>query len=266
MTTPLLAVNTLEVVYNRAITAVQGVSFGVEDRSITALIGTNGAGKTTTLRAIGGFMRAENVAITQGDVAFEGVSIRGLRNDQVSARGIALVPEREKIFPTLTVGDNIAACMPKARRPALMGRDEVFGLFPVLAARRTQVAGYLSGGERQMLAISMALLTSPRIILIDEMTLGLSPAIVAELQTVVRRLRDELGLTVLVVEQNAAVALELADYVYVMENGRIVFDGTPDHLRGHADFRDFYLGMAASGAHRSYRDVKQYQRKRRWFG
>jgi branched-chain amino acid transport system ATP-binding protein len=260
----LLELENVEVVYHRAITAVQGVSLTVREGSITALVGTNGAGKSTTLAAIAGLMRADDVQIRQGSIRFQGRDITGLRNYQISALGIALVPEREKIFSTMTTQENLVACRPGRGRGTITMED-VMSLFPLLAERRTSIAGYLSGGERQMLAISMALLNCPRLVLIDEMSLGLAPVIVEQLQEAVRRLRDQFGLSFLVVEQNAAMALELADYTYVMENGRIVFDGTTERLLAHQDFQEFYLGMGHAGV-RSYRDVKQYQRKRRWFG
>lgn len=262
--TPLLQVRQLEVVYNRVATAIQGVSLEVPEGKIVALVGTNGAGKTTILAAIAGFMRADDVQIPQGSICFDGTSIKGRRNYQISALGIGMVPEREKIFPTMTVEENLGACRTSARSP--MSRQDIFDLFPRLAERRRSVAGYLSGGERQMLAISMALLNRPRLLLIDEMSLGLAPVIVDQLQTVIRRLRDELGISFLVVEQNAATILDLADHIYVLENGRVVFDGSPGRLQAHQDFREFYLGMGQGGDEKSYRNVKQYRRKRRWFG
>lgn len=262
----LLEVTGLEVVYHRAVTAIQGVSLKVAEGSITALVGTNGAGKTTTLTAIAGFMRADDVHITEGDIRFAGQSIARRENHQVSALGIGYVPEREKIFPTLTVEENLAACTGGARSPRALPLDTVYRIFPRLAERPRTVAGYLSGGERQMLAISMALLGGPRLLLIDEMTLGLAPLIVAMLTETVQRLRGEFGMTVLMVEQNASTAIDVADYVYVMENGRVVFDGTPERLWAHQDFQEFYLGMGSGGGEKHYRDVKQYRRKRRWFG
>jgi branched-chain amino acid transport system ATP-binding protein len=262
---PLLQIENLEVIYHRAITAIQGVTLRVEKGSITALVGTNGAGKSTTLGAVAGFMRADDVQIPTGKILFDGQPILGERNYAISQRGIALVPEREKIFSTMTVADNLAASWNGSALSKQVTVAEIFQIFPRLAERRAAIAGYLSGGERQMLAISMALLNHPRLILIDEMSLGLAPVIVGQLQGVIRQLRDRFGISFLVVEQNAETALALADYTYVMENGRIVFDGTGERLRSHPDFREFYLGVGGSG-HRSYQDVKQYRRKRRWFG
>lgn len=261
---PILDITNLEVVYHRAATAIQGVSLKVAAGSITALVGTNGAGKTTTLSAIAGFMRADDVHITQGDILYEGESIKGRPNYRISGLGISLVPERNKIFTTMTVDENLAACHP-IRGSGMMSSSDVLEMFPSLARRRNSVAGYLSGGERQMLAIAMTLLSRPRLILVDEMSLGLAPVIVGQLQDIVRQVREQFGISFLVVEQNARMALELADYTYVMENGHVVFDGTTERLLTHRDFQEFYLGMGDSGE-RSYRDVKQYRRKRRWFG
>jgi branched-chain amino acid transport system ATP-binding protein len=263
--TPLLAIENLEVIYQRAITAVQGISLQVREHSITAIVGTNGAGKSTTLAAVAGFVRADDAQIPQGSVMFDGKSLIGMRNYDISHLGVALVPERNKIFPTLTVTENLAASRHASANGAQSSFDEIFARFPPLAGRRQSVAGYLSGGERQMLAISMALLNRPRLLMIDEMSLGLAPIIVAQLQQIVRDLRRDLGITFLLVEQNANVALDLADYTYVMENGRIVFDGASERLRAHSDFKEFYLGLAQAGQ-RHYQDVRQYRRKRRWFG
>jgi branched-chain amino acid transport system ATP-binding protein len=260
----LLDVEGLEVVYHRAITAVQGVSFGVNENAITALVGTNGAGKTTTLTAISGFMRVEDAKITAGEVRFRGERINDRYTHQIARSGIAHVPERDKIFATLTVLENLTACRMHYKDGDFDVAD-AFELFPRLSERANSVSGYLSGGERQMLAISLALITQPRLVLIDEMTLGLAPAIVDLLVEAIRKLRRERDLTFLIVEQNAMMALELADYVYVMENGRIVFDGDSARLRSHDDFREFYLGFGTKGE-KSFQDVKQYRRKRRWFG
>lgn len=260
----LLEVSNLEVVYHRAITAVQGVSLAVDENAITALVGTNGAGKTTTLTAISGFMRVEDAKITEGEIRLRGTRVDQRRTDQISRLGIAHVPERDKIFPTLTVRENLTACR-TCRKVGDFDIPDAFDLFPRLRERQNSVSGYLSGGERQMLAISLALITQPRLVLIDEMTLGLAPAVVDLLIEAIRRLRRERGLTFLIVEQNAMTALDLADYVYVMENGRIVFDGDPARLRAHDDFREFYLGFGSKGE-KSFQDVKQYRRKRRWFG
>lgn len=265
-TDELLQVRNLEVVYNRAATAIQGVSFTARKGAITALVGTNGAGKSTTLMSIAGFMRADDVEITQGEILYDGKSTIGVPNYKISKLGISLVPERDKIFTTLTVDENLAACQLGRGQKGVLGRDEITQIFPILAERRSLVAGYLSGGERQMLAMAMTLLARPRLILIDEMSLGLAPLIVDQLHDIVRRIRDELDISFLIVEQNASTALEIADFTYVIENGRIVFSGTTERLLAHDDFQEFYLGVRQEGDQRNYKDIKQYRRKKRWFG
>lgn len=261
---PLLAVKELEVVYHRVATAIQGVSLAVPEGRIVALVGTNGAGKTTTLRAISGFLEAEDVQITEGSIDYCGERIDRLHPHERVGRGLVLVPERAKVFETLSVEDNLAVSVgPRGRREA--AERQALEYFPRLRQRRRQVAGYLSGGEKQMLAIAMALLCRPRLLMVDELSMGLAPMLVAHLMETLQRMNRELGLSLLVVEQNAMAALRIAHYAYVMENGRIVFDGTPERLVTHQDVREFYLGMDAEGA-RSYEQVKQYRRKRRWWG
>jgi branched-chain amino acid transport system ATP-binding protein len=259
----LLELDNVEVVYHHVATAVQGVSLRVPERSIVALLGTNGAGKTTTLRAISGFLGGDDARVVGGRIAFGGETITGRRPHEVARRGLVLVPERDKVFETLTVQENLAALVAGRRR--LVSREQIFEYFPVLAERRRQLAGYLSGGERQMLAIATALLCQPRMLLVDELSLGLAPVIVEALMRLVARLRAELGLTVLLVEQNAAAALGIADAGYVIEHGRIVYDGPVERLLAHEDIREFYLGVGHRTGRRRYTDVKQYRRRRRWF-
>jgi branched-chain amino acid transport system ATP-binding protein len=258
----LLQVDQIEVVYKRVITAVQGVTLSVAERQIVAVLGTNGAGKTTTLRAISGFLGIDDARVTEGAISFEGARIENRSPHEIAARGVVLVPEREKVFPNLTVAENLAA---PVTRGGARGQELAFHFFPRLAELRTRTSGLLSGGERQMLAIASALMCGPKLLLIDELSLGLAPVIVADLTRRLAAIRDELGIAVLLVEQSAAVALDLCDYAYVMENGRIVLDGDRERLKGHGDVQEFYLGQA-KGERRSYRDVKQYRRSRRWYG
>jgi branched-chain amino acid transport system ATP-binding protein len=260
---PLLDLANVEVIYGRVATAIQGVSLRVPERRVVALLGTNGAGKTTTLRAISGFLGADDARITEGRVTFLGREVTGRPPHQLARAGLVLVPERHKVFETLSVQENLRALVPGTGQPA-MEIDQVFAYFPVLAERRRQVAGYLSGGERQMLALATALLCRPVVLLVDELSFGLAPKVVSTLMELVARLRDELGLAVLLVEQNAAAALAIADHGYVMEHGRVVFDGTPERLLAHEDIQEFYLG-GGRGDRRRYTDVKQYRRRRRWF-
>lgn len=264
--TELLRVDQLEVTYNRVAVAIQGVSVGIPEAGIGVILGSNGAGKTTSLRAITGFMPAETAAITDGNVFFRGKSIKGMLPHQTVALGIALIPERDKIFSTLTVAEHLRmiATPRHADRAAIM--SEIMELFPVLAARQQQVAGYLSGGEQQMLAIAQALLLSPRLLLVDEISLGLSPLLVSKTMEILDTINKTYGTSILLVEQNAFAALAIADYAYVMENGQVVFAGTPDELMQHADIREFYLGLGADSGVKSFADVKQYKRKRRWWG
>ncbi len=260
--TGLLHVEKLEVTYHRVITAVQGVSLDVAAGSIVSLIGNNGAGKTTTLRAISGFLGLDDARDTDGQIVWQGVRIEGQPPHRIARRGIALVPERSKVFESLSVEENLDAAVSNRRQ---IDKPRVFEYFPALKPLRARQAGYLSGGERQMLAIASALMCSPSLLLIDELSLGLAPLIVEDLVGRLRAIRQSLGTTLLIVEQNALVALDLADYSYVMENGRVVLDGTPQKLLEHQDIREFYLG-AGQERRRSYRDVKQYRRSRRWYG
>ena len=269
--TPLLEVEGLEVVYGRSIRAVQGVSLTVEEGQIVGLVGVNGAGKTTTIRAISGFLPTENVRITDGRVRFAGTSIRGLRPYQAATLGIAVVPEREKVFDTLTVEENLEiALIGGASSGAETGRcrrfqtvDDIFGLFPALTRRAKQPAIFLSGGERQVLAIGACLLSSPRLLIVDEASLGLAPIVRRQVLDILAQLNRELGLTVLIVDQDVAGVLSIAGHGYILENGRVAFAGTRAELLQHGDVKEFYLGQKDE-RERGYRDVKQYRRIRRW--
>jgi branched-chain amino acid transport system ATP-binding protein len=263
----LLAVEGIEVVYHHVVTAVQGVTLAVPEGAIVAMLGTNGAGKTTTLRAVSGFLGIDDARVTAGTIAFRGERIENRPPHEITARGIVLVPERDKVFPNLSVAENLVANVPRrgARHAERRLSALVYEQFPKLAELRTREAGYLSGGERQMLAIAAGLMCAPELLLVDELSLGLAPVVVEELAQRLRVIRAELAISVLLVEQSAAVALAIADHAYVLENGRVVMDGTPERLRTHQDIQEFYLGGGA-GTRRSYREVKQYRRSRRWYG
>ena len=267
MSGSLLHIDNLEVAYKRVITAVQGVTLSVAKSQIVALLGTNGAGKTTTLRAISGFLGIDDARVTEGAISFEGARLENLPPYEITGRGVSLVPEREKVFPNLTVAENLSVSVARAAtaNERRHDQDQIYHFFPRLAELRQRVGGLLSGGERQMMAIAGALMCRPKLLLVDELSLGLAPVVVEDLTRRLMAVRDEMGIAILLVEQSAAVALEIADYAYVMENGRIVLDGDRERLKSHQDVQEFYLGQAG-GERRSYRDVKQYRRSRRWYG
>jgi branched-chain amino acid transport system ATP-binding protein len=259
-----LEVSKLEVVYHHVSTAIQGVSFRVPKGQIFVLLGANGAGKTTTLRAISGFLGSENADITDGEILFMNGRIDGQPPHKITKMGIVVVPEREKVFETLTTEENLSlVCAVNHQQKEK--EQMVYEYFPRLHERRRHLAALLSGGERQMLAIGQAILCSPKILLLDEVSMGLSPALVSLMLERLSQMKRDLDLTILLVEQNASAALEIADYAAVMENGRIVFDGVPSKLLMHGDVKEFYLGIR-DGSKASYKDVKQYKRSRRWWG
>ncbi len=217
------------------------------------------------LRAISGFLPVDDAEIKKGAITFDGQSILGLPPYDVARRGVVLVPERRKIFETLSVEENLRIASRFGGAEPSGDMEQLFEIFPVLAERRQQTAGYLSGGERQMLAISQALLCKPKLMVVDELSLGLAPFLVKELMARIREMRAKFNLSVLLIEQDASSALAIADYGYIMEGGRIVYEGAADKLRSHGDVQEFYLGSGDS-ARVSYRDVKQYRRSRRWWG
>jgi branched-chain amino acid transport system ATP-binding protein len=260
-----LSLTDIEVVYDSVVLVLRGVSLTAAQGRITTLLGANGAGKTTTLKAISGLLHAERGQITKGSIEFNGERLDRLAPHDVVARGITQVFEGRRVFENLTVEENLVvgghtqASLQRVRQ----GIDLVFEYFPILKERRRQHAGYLSGGEQQMLAIGRALVSEPKVILLDEPSLGLAPLIVESIFGIIRRLKEERGQTVLLVEQNAALALDLADHGYVMENGRVVLEGPAASLRENSDIKEFYLGLNEVGARRSYRDARQHRRRRR---
>jgi branched-chain amino acid transport system ATP-binding protein len=262
----MLALNNIEVVYDGVILVLKGVSLAAEEGGITTLLGANGAGKTTTLKAISGVLHSERGQVTKGTVELDGERLDRLPAHEVVKRGVTQVFEGRRVFENLTVEENlVAGAHIRSDAGAVRdGIDRVYDAFPVLKERRHYQSGYLSGGEQQMLVIGRALMSDPKVILLDEPSLGLAPLLVEEIFGIVRRLRDERRLTVLLVEQNAALALDIADHGYVMENGRIVLEGPADALRRNSDIKEFYLGLNDVGARKSYRDVKHYKRRKRW--
>jgi branched-chain amino acid transport system ATP-binding protein len=262
----MLALNNIEVVYDGVILVLRGVSLVVEEGRITTLLGANGAGKTTTLKAISGLLRAERGEVTKGSVELDGERLDRLAAHDVVRRGVAQVFEGRRVFENLSVEENLLAGAHTRHDSARVreSADRVYAMFPVLKERRRDRAGYLSGGEQQMLVIGRALMCEPKVILLDEPSLGLAPLVIEDIFATIRRLRDEERLTVLLVEQNAALALDIADHGYVMENGRIVLDGPVETLRQNSDIKEFYLGLNEVGTRKSYRDLKHYRRRKRW--
>ena len=260
----MLAVRNLEVVYDDVVLTLRGMSLDVGRGQIVALLGANGAGKTTLLRAVTGLLPVHRGKITKGSVELEGARIDRLDAPQIVRRGIAQVMEGRRVFAELTVDENLraGAFTRSSRSEVKEGYDRVYGLFPILTERRHATAGYLSGGEQQMLAIGRALMAAPRLLLLDEPSLGLAPKIVEQIRDIVVEVNRQ-GTSVLIVEQNAQMALAIANRGYVLETGRVVKDGAAEALRNDDDIREFYLGMGESGR-RSFREVKSYRRRKRW--
>jgi branched-chain amino acid transport system ATP-binding protein len=261
-----LALNNVEVVYDGVILVLRGVSLFAKEGRITTLLGANGAGKTTTLKAISGLLRSERGEVTKGTVELDGARLDRLPPHDVVKRGVTQVFEGRRVFENLTVEENlVAGAHTRSDFGGVReGITRVYDTFPPLKERRHQTSGYLSGGEQQMLVIGRALMSEPKVILLDEPSLGLAPLLVEEIFGIVRRLRDEHRLTMLLVEQNATLALDIADHGYVMENGRIVLEGPAEALRQNSDIKEFYLGLNEAGARKSYRDLKHYRRRKRW--
>jgi len=262
----ILEVVNIEVVFNSVIQVLRGVSLAVPPGGVVALLGANGAGKTTPLKPITGWMRLENGELEKGEVRFEGERIDALEPALVVHRGIALAPEGRRVFPDLTVAENLivgAHIRPQMSkvRPDM---DRMYTYFPALAERRTCRAGLLSGGEQQMLSVARALMSRPRLLCLDEPSLGLAPLVVAEIFDILRRINRDEGVAVLMVEQNAGLALDFAEYGYIMETGKVVLDGPSRKLRENEDVKEFYLGLTDDTRRKSYADVKHYKRRKRW--
>lgn len=262
----MLRVTNLETTYNDIILSLKGISLEVPPAKIIALLGANGAGKTTTINTISGIRKTLNLDIEDGKVEFDGTDIGDLEPYEIVTRGISQVPEGRRIFAELTVEENIliGSYALKERKNFPRNEEMVFSYFPILKERHRQQAGYLSGGEQQMLAIARALVAEPKLIMLDEPSLGLAPLIVKEIFEIISNINRERGVAILLVEQNANVALSIAHYGYILENGRIVMEGPSDALRENRDIKEFYLGLTAVGAKKSFRDVKHYKRRKRW--
>lgn len=260
---PLLAINNLEVIYDEVILVLRGLSMEVATGQIVALLGSNGAGKSTTMKAITGLLPTEHGETTDGTIHLRDTDITHADPAEIVHTGVSLVMEGRHVFEHLSVHENLVAGGFTRPDETDDGIVQVFEYFPRLEERRDQSAGYLSGGEQQMLAIGRALMASPTLLMLDEPSLGLAPMLVEEIFAIIQRLNRDLGTTVLLVEQNARRALDIADQGYIMENGRIMLDGSAAELADNPDVKEFYLGMTGAGR-KSYRDVKHYKRRKRW--
>jgi branched-chain amino acid transport system ATP-binding protein len=262
----MLRVNNIEVAYLGVIRVLHGISLEVGDGQIVALIGANGGGKTTTLKAISGLLKTEEGEILSGDVTFDGKRIDRFGPEDIARMGISQVMEGRRVLEHLSVEENLQIGAYRRRDRAGVKKDleTVFDYFPRIREYRKRVSGYLSGGEQQMLVIGRALMADPRLMLLDEPSLGLAPMAVQEIYKIIHRINQDRGVSMLIVEQNVKAALGIADYGYVMENGRIVLNGPADKLTDNEDVKEFYMGISSSGARKNYREVKHYRRRKRW--
>jgi branched-chain amino acid transport system ATP-binding protein len=266
MSAVLLEVNGIEVIYNHVILVLKGVSLRVPEKGIVALLGGNGAGKTTTLRAVSSLLKGERGEVTKGSIELRGQRIEALTPADLVQRGVVQVMEGRHCFAHLTIEENLltgAYTRSDGKAAVAQTLDKVYTYFPRLKTRRTSQAAYTSGGEQQMCAIGRALMANPKMVLLDEPSMGLAPQIVEEVFEIVKDLNTKEGVTFLLAEQNTNIALRYADYGYIMENGRIVMDGAAADLRENEDVKEFYLGVGG-GERKSFRDVKSYKRRKRW--
>lgn len=266
-TEKLLEVNNIEVVYNDIIQVLRGVSLEVTEGGIVALLGTNGAGKTTTLRAISGLLKPENGFIRDGFVKFRNQEITNVLGTHVVKLGAVMVPEGRRVFKHLSVDENIRVGSITRKDGARAIREDhqlMYRHFPRLANITHRLAGYCSGGEQQMIAIARALMASPRMLMLDEPSLGLAPLLVKEIFENIRVINRDMNTTILIVEQNAKIALEISDYAYIMESGKIVLEGPSEDLKENPDVKEFYMGITQGGGRKSFKEVKSYKRRKRW--
>lgn len=260
-----LLVNNMSVVYSDVIQVLKGVSLSIKEGQIVSLLGSNGAGKTTTLKAISGLLKPENGKVTEGSIEYDGKPIQNSSPEEITRKGIIQVLEGRQEFKYLTIEENLrVGTASRWGKPFLKDLRMVYDYFPALVARKKSMAGYCSGGELQMLVIGRALMAHPALLLLDEPSLGLAPLLVQEIFRIIKRINREQATTLMVVEQNANMALQIAHYGYVMENGKIVMENTAENLRENPDVKEFYLGTGASGTLKSYKDVKSYKRRKRW--
>ena len=262
----MLVLNNIEVIFDNVILVLKGISIEAKEGAITTILGANGAGKTTTLKGISGLLRPERGDVTRGNIEFNGERIDRLSAHEIVQKGIVQVFEGRQVFEHLTAEENLIAGGHIVSKAVMrQNLEKVYEYFPRVYERRDVQAGYLSGGEQQILVIGRALMADPSVVLFDEPSLGLAPMIIEEIFGIIKRLNEQENLTVLLVEQNATLALDIAEYGYVMENGSIVLEGPAEALRENADIKEFYLGIS-SGEKKSFRDVKHYRRRKRWLG
>ncbi len=264
----MLELNNVEMIYNKVILVLKGVSLQVPEGGIVALLGANGAGKTTTLKCISGLEHAEEGEVTRGQILFEGKQIEKMDPTEIVRRGIVQVVEGRKVLEHLTVDQNllVGSHLRKDMDAVRSDIDLVYTYFPALKKLRDNTSGYLSGGEQQMLVVGRAFMARPKLMILDEPSLGLSPLLVKEIFQVLKEINEKEKITLLLVEQNVKIALSIAQHAYILENGRIVLDGTAEELLQNEDIKEFYLGLNLSGGRRSYRNVKHYKRRKRWLG
>ena len=263
----MLEVNNIEVVYNDIIQVLRGVSLNVKKGGIVALLGTNGAGKTTTLRAISGLLKPENGFIRDGYIKFIGNDITNVLGTKVVRLGAVMVPEGRRVFKHLTVDENIkvgSITRKDSAKSIRTDNDLMYDHFPRLSNVTNRMAGYCSGGEQQMIAIARALMARPKMLMLDEPSLGLAPLLVKEIFDNIETINREMDTTILVVEQNAKIALQISDYAYIMETGKIVLEGPSKELKDNPDVKEFYMGITQGGGRKSFKDVKSYKRRKRW--
>ncbi len=262
-----LEVNNIEVVYNDIVQVLRGVSLSVKEGTIVALLGTNGAGKTTTLRAVSGLLKPENGFIREGYVKFQDTLITNQLGTDVVKLGAVMVPEGRRVFKHLTVDENIKVGSITRKDGAQKIKDDhalMYKHFPRLSKITHRMAGYCSGGEQQMIAIARALMAAPKMLMLDEPSLGLAPLLVKEIFENIQLINKELNTTILVVEQNAKIALAISDYAYIMESGKIVLEGSSQELQENPDVKEFYMGITRGGGRKSFKEIKSYKRRKRW--
>ncbi|MFO7875073.1 MAG: ABC transporter ATP-binding protein [Desulfovermiculus sp.] len=264
---PLLEVNNIEVVYHDIVQVLRGVSLQVQEGGVVALLGTNGAGKTTTLRAISGLLKPENGYIRDGYIKFRNQDVTNMLGTYIVRQGAVMVPEERRVFKHLTVDENIrvgSITRKDGQKRVREDHELMYNHFPRLTNIPNRLAGYCSGGEQQMIVIARALMSAPTLLMLDEPSLGLAPLLVKEIFENIKQINKELNTTILVVEQNAKIALDISSYAYIMETGKIVLEGPSADLKNNPDVKEFYMGLTQAGGRKSFKEIKSYKRRKRW--